>query len=484
LTDLEQRERDRERPRGALRPPSTDAVVRIGLAVVAVSLIVYALTGAASVPLAAAVLVGFAGAAYLATFTSPAWLVSLGLALTVFSGNSDELGFPIGPDRVLIAGGLAALVLRTPGAATSERTIVWRPLHAVLAAVAGIGTVSAYAAGTLLETEGLFALLDVLGIVPFTVFTLAPLIYGRAQDRDALLMVLVGTGAYLSVIGLLEGTHNLQWVFPSYIADESVGIHFGRARGPFAEAVAMGLALYGCAVGAAVAYSTWTKPTRRRVAGVVALLCLATTIFTLTRAVWLATVVATTMALLTSRRTRRVLLPIGAVGTVILIAALTFLPGFADSVGERSSDQRPLWDRYNTNHAAVEMVLTHPLFGVGWHAFEREAPKYMEVSQSYPLTGVGIPVHNVPLSHAVEIGVPAAVLWALGLLFAVGGAVLRPGPESLDPWRLGMVALFLHWLIVASFGPLTYAFPNLLLWTWAGVTSIHHLSVRADPAAT
>jgi putative inorganic carbon (HCO3(-)) transporter len=471
-----------ERPPRGLRPLSTDAVVRIGLGVVALTLLGYALTGATAVPLLGAAVVGFAGAAYLATFTSPAWLVSIGLALTVFSGNSDHLGFPIGPDRIMIAGGLAAIVVRTPGAGDPERTIVWRPLHAVLAAVAGIGVVSAYAAGTLLETEGLFALLDVLGIVPFTVFTLSPLIYANQRDRNAFLTVLVGTGAYLGVVGLLEGTHNLQWVLPRYIADGSVGIHFGRARGPFAEAVAMGLGLYGCAVASAIAYVTWTTRLRRRVAAIVCLLCLASTIFTLTRAVWLATAVATTMALLTNRRTRRVLLPIGAIGTVTLIGALSLLPGFADSVSERSSDQRPLWDRYNTNHAAIEMVLAHPLTGIGWHAFEREAPAYMEVSQSYPLTGVGIPVHNVPLSHAVEIGVPAAVLWAIGLVFAVGGAVLRPGPESLDPWRLGMVALFIHWMIVASFGPLTYAFPNLLLWTWAGVCSIHHLSVRNEQA--
>jgi hypothetical protein len=86
----------------------------------------------------------------------------------------------------------------------------------------------------------------------------------------------------------------------------------------------------------------------------------------------------------------------------------------------------------------------------------------------------------VPLSHAAELGLPTAVLWAIGLLFAVGSAVLRPGPESLDPWRLGMVALFVHWAIVAAFGPLTYAFPNLLLWTWAGIAGLGHLSAPRE----
>ena len=469
------------RPRG-LRPLSVTAVVRISVGVVAVCIAAYARTGSLTVPVLAGVAVGFVGAAYLAVFTSPALFVSVGLALTVFSGNSDELGLPIGPDRVLIAGGLAALALGTPGARPT-RTIVWRPVHAALAGVTAIATVSAYGAGTLLETEGLFALLDALGVVPFAVFTLAPLIFGTKRDRDTLLTVLVVTGAYLSVTGILEGFH-LRWLtFPRYIDDPSVGIHFGRARGPFVEAVAMGISLYGCAVASAVAWWTWPESTRRQLAGVVCLLCMAATVFTLTRAVWLATIVATTMALLASGRTRKVLLPLGIAATVALLAALALLPGFATSVDDRSSDQRPLWDRYNTNRAAIDIIESHPLTGIGWHSFEARAPAFMRVADGYPLTGVGIPVHNVPLSHAAEIGLPATILWALGLVFAVGGGVLRPGPEALDPWRLGLVALFLHWLVVASFGPLGYAFPNLLLWTWAGVTGIAHFSVvREEPA--
>ena len=41
-------------------------------------------------------------------------------------------------------------------------------------------------------------------------------------------------------------------VFPRYIVDPSVGLHFGRARGPFVEAAANGLAMCICAVAAAL----------------------------------------------------------------------------------------------------------------------------------------------------------------------------------------------------------------------------------------
>lgn len=464
-----------------LRPVSVDLVVVVGLAVVAVALVAYGLAGVSSAPLLAAALLAFAGACYLGVYASPATLVSLGLAMSIFSKNSSEIGLPISPDRLFIAAGLLSLALKLPGA-ERERAIVWRPLHAVLAASAAIGIVSAVAVGTFATGEGFFALLDRLGLVPYLVFTLAPLIYGRAKDRNTLLVVLVGTGVYLGITALLEATHNGAYVWPRYIDDPSFGTHYGRARGPFAQPSAMGMALYGCAVASAVAAYTWETVRSRRFAACVMLLCLLGTIFTLTRSNWLATGVATTLALLTTARTRRILLPVGLACFVALVVALTFIPGFADKVSERQSSVKPLWDRYNTNRAAVEMVLDRPLTGIGWQSYEAKAADYMHVADAYPLTGLGIPVHNVPLSHAAELGIVGALVWLCGLALAIGAAVLRPGPEDLEPWRLAMVALFLHWVVVASFVPLGYAFPNLQLWLWAGVCAIAHTSRKLTPA--
>src|SRR5438270_1840018 len=51
----------------------------------------------------------------------PAVMLCAALALTIFSGNWTALGlpgFPFVPDRILVAGALLALLLRSPGAAT------------------------------------------------------------------------------------------------------------------------------------------------------------------------------------------------------------------------------------------------------------------------------------------------------------------------------------------------------------------------------
>src|SRR5262249_17246826 len=55
-----------------------------------------------------------------------------------------------------------------------------------------------------------------------------------------LLWVIVGIGTYLGFTGLCEHFHLNTLVWPRYILDPTVGIQFGRIRGPFATSVAMG----------------------------------------------------------------------------------------------------------------------------------------------------------------------------------------------------------------------------------------------------
>lgn len=464
-----------------LRPIPTRAAVVAGAAAVTAAVLAELLLDQRGLLDLVTAVLAVSAVCYLAVWTSPALIFALGVGATVFSGHSADLGLPIGPDRLLVVAGLGSLLAGLPGSLPRERRIVWRPVHAVLALTVAYAAVSALRAGTLTTEEGIFALLDRLGVVPYLVFVLAPLLFGTRARRDALLSVLVAVGLYLGVTAIAEGVGATAFVLPGYINDPGVGIHFGRARGPFTEAVANGLALYGCAVASAVAAYVWRhRPWAPYVAGLAAALCLGGTIFTLTRAVWLGTVVASFAALMISHRTRRFLTPVVALGALALVAALLFVPGFSDRAEERGSSQRPLWDRYNTNRAAIQAVREEPLFGIGWQRWRTDSSEYLRVSPDYPLTGEKIEVHNVPLSHAAELGLVGLALWGTALTLGVGGAILRPGPAELDPWRLGLVALFIHWALVAAFGPLSYAFPNLLLWTWAGVCSIGHLSERIE----
>ena len=140
-----------------------------------------------------------------------------------------------------------------------------------------------------------------------------------------------------------------------------------------------------------------------------------------------------------------------------------------------------MWDRYNTNNAAIRMIKARPLFGFGWQTFPTTGPDYMRQADTYPITKSTLEVHNVFLSHAAELGLVGSILWLGAFLSAVGGALLRRGPPELRLWRIGLLAIFAAFVSVAMFGPLSYPFPNALMWTWAGIAGAPYFLGEPDP---
>jgi putative inorganic carbon (HCO3(-)) transporter len=396
-------------------------------------------------------------------------LLSFALAAEIFSGNWGNFGMPGALDRVLLVLGLVALVLGGVRA-VSDRNLRLRPIHMVLLAAATFATASSIAAHTFDLSKARFALLDRFGLVPFLMFCLAPLVFGRERQRRFLLGVLIAVGAYIGLVNFFEGVGLKGLVFPTYITDPAVGLHFGRARGPFVEAVADGLSLYMCAVAAAIGITVWRKRWIRVVCVAVIGLAALGVLFTLTRAVWIGAIAGTLVAMLVVPRARRWVLPVVLVGVVATMAVFLLVPGLESKASSRIDDQSPVWARYNTNSAALRMVEARPLFGFGWQTFPLVGTDYMRQAERYPLAGsAGLEVHNVFLSHAAELGLVGGLLWAAALLGAIGGAIVRRGPPELHPWRVGLLAIFVAFLVIANFGPLSYPFPNLLLWTWAGI---------------
>jgi putative inorganic carbon (hco3(-)) transporter len=297
-------------------------------------------------------------------------------------------------------------------------------------------------------------------------FLLAPAAFPGPRERGLLLATLVGVGIYLGLTALWETIGAEALIVPAYIADPSVGIHYGRARGPFVEAAGNGLALVMCGVACALALAVWKR--RRWVAALGLLLCVMGVEFTLTRQVWLAAAAATVIAMLVHPVLRRGLIP-AALGAVTIVAAVLLLvPGFTGKAEDRFASERPVWDRLNSNDAALRMAADRPLDGFGWYRFADAGRDYYRLAADRALTTVGR-AHNVFLSHAAELGVLAALVWIGCLAAAVGGALRRRGPPDLDAWRAGLVAVAVAWLIVANFTPMGYAFVHSVLWLWTGL---------------
>ena len=60
------------------------------------------------------------------------------------------------------------------------------------------------------------------------------------NDVAVVFRVLIGLGIYLAVTAVFEHYGLSALVFPRYIVDRTVGIHWGRSRGPFGNAAVLG----------------------------------------------------------------------------------------------------------------------------------------------------------------------------------------------------------------------------------------------------
>ncbi len=423
-----------------------------------------------SLVVGAVIVVAVLGAlAYLAWNAAPHYVFTLAIVAAPFAGNWEQVGIPgpLAPERLLLIVGILTVVLRGP-AMRDRPPLRFAAAHWLLLATAAYATASALVSETLLERVPGIQLFETFGILPFLVFTLAPVVFPTARERAVLLQGLVALGAYLGLTTLFEMTGPRALVLPGYIADPDFGIHFGYGRGPFADAVANGFGLFSCGLACCVAMQQWRSRGWRAFAVGVAVLCLLGTLLTLERSVWIGTAVGLLVLLAAAGRARRSLVPVAALTAAAIVAALLLIPDLGTKVSRRSDQQQTVWDRKNLARTAVAMIEVRPLLGVGWARYTEVNEPYLRQSADYPLTATDEPLHSVVLTYAVELGLVGALLWIASLLLGVGGALLSRGPPDLMLWRAGLAALFAFFLVEQSFVPPT-VFQNLMLWLWAGV---------------
>lgn len=418
---------------------------------------------------ALAALLVLGSCAYLVWCAEPRHTFTLAIVIAPLAGNWQEIGIPgqLAPERLLLAAGILTVLLRGPG--IRERgPLRLAAVHWLLALTAAYAAASALFAGTLLQKAPGLELIEIFGVLPFLVFTLGPVVFPTARERATLLKGFVGLGAYLSLTTLFEMTGPKALVFPRYILDPSYGIHFGRGRGPFADAVANGFALYACAVACMIGVYLWRSRGWRIFAGVVAVLCLLGTLLTLERSIWISALAASTVALLAAPVTRRLAVPALLSAASVVVVALLLIPGLSAQVTHRANDKQSVWDRQNLEHTALRMIRARPLFGFGWARYRQESAPYLRQSADYPLTAANEELSSYVQAYAVELGLVGLLLWILALLSGIGGALASRGPPDLQAWRLGLLAIFAFFAIMQNFVPPT-VFANLCLWMWAGV---------------
>lgn len=392
------------------------------------------------------------------------WCLLIGLVCDLINGNSQELKLPVSPDRLFIP--LALILMLLDG---RRRHLRWQGVHTLMVALVAWTVASMMWHGNLFDVVAVFALADRV-VFPLILFATAPLFFDRPRHRDLLLKLLTLIGVYLGCTGIIEMVA-VELAFPRYIANPELGMMFGRARGPFLAGDAMGVSAAICGFAGVLLFAR-VRTSGWRILGVIALVTgLTTTALSLTRATWFGAAVGMLVGGLMIPRLRKwIPIAFGAVVAAAVVALLA-IPGVSDIFASRFNDQTSVDDRLGSNSAAMALLHDLPWTGIGWRRFYPDGADWFRISDDFAMNNVVVEVHNVVLSRAAELGIPAAVvfvaIWAFGPL----RTFLSRTRGDLFGWRALGAAAFATWAVTGMMGPMAIPFPNYLAWLLAGVAA-------------
>lgn len=257
-------------------------------------------------------------------------------------------------------------------------------------------------------------------LFPFATFAL--ILHAISRERNLLQLTIFFAilSVYLTFVGWCEQFNWRGLIFPSFINDPSVGIHWGRVRGPFVMSPGMGLTLTFCFFSNLVlARNIYVG---RWLLYLMNLLMLPAIFWTKTRSVWLGFLMGCAIWVAYSqRRTARAIgicLLLGLGLTVAVVNMGNFLSENRDIGGWM--DMEPMLMRLGLAKMTWGIFEDHPFFGVGFGHFRDFAPAYAQdpVSAAYAY-GSSALEHNNLLSILAETGVIGVVLYILLMVMLI-----------------------------------------------------------------
>jgi len=221
-------------------------------------------------------------------------------------------------------------------------------------------------------------------------------------------------GLYLSFIAFCEHFSIRQLVYPKYIMDPSVGIHWGRARGPFVQAAFLGTILSLLFITSLFYLQCVTK---WKTLIYVGLFTMFTSIyFTYTKSNWVMVFTSLLVLGIFSVKFRKF---------IILFVILLFTLYFSGALNKLSPNrslfnerQHSIDDRKNIMLAAYLMFLDKPFYGFGYGTFEAKNDKYFVGLKNVELRGDGEGNHNLILGLLAETGLVGTIPFIL-IIFTI-----------------------------------------------------------------
>ncbi len=221
------------------------------------------------------------------------------------------------------------------------------------------------------------------------------------------LAVLAVLGVYLAVTAIAEVRGQWSIVFPRYLADPTLGIHFGRARGPELNSASLGVYLTICL------WSAWLlRPDVRRVWQLVlwtAVPLMVIGIFaTYTRSTWIGLLASAVVVgyLQLAKAWRLPLLMLAALGGILIATVMWHDVVGLQREGTANESGHSVDQRKSFAYVSAKMFWDHPVFGVGFgRYYDCKLPYLSDRSQSFELESLrGLHHHNTFLSLLTETG--------------------------------------------------------------------------------
>lgn len=352
------------------------------------------------------------------------WILSL--LFVLFSKTSLGIDMPnLSLDRIIWAFLISYYLFNL---ITGQISLSHRTTEIFMLILCGLGIFS------VIRTKGISFSRDILNtysvlfntyIVPFSIFSITKDFIREEQKIRKLFIFLSFTLLYISLTAIFEYFKITSFVFPRGIMDPGLGIHFGRARGPFLQAAINGTVLGMLSV-ANLHMAINTRFPRKVFFIIVAIFAPVAVFFTYTRAAWLAMVVSFTFILSISRRFRKY------IGILLLLGAILMVPLHSKIINKkiltsRSYSISPIYDRINLYHTYVAMFMERPFLGFGLGNFSNYSHEYFSRLKSDDPYNIDIPtIHDTFAGTLVELGglglivflsILASIFWKSILLF-------------------------------------------------------------------
>jgi O-antigen ligase len=285
--------------------------------------------------------------------------------------------------------------------------------------------------------------------IPLTLYGILRCSQPNEKKLKPVLVMWAVFGVYLSLTAFLEIGKMWTLVFPKFIADPELGIHFGRARGPMLQSVRLGICLLACWL-PLIVFAIWLDP-RSKARWVLGLatfpLFAGGVFFTYTRSIWIGLVFIAAMIVLLclQGRTRRFFLTTGFLGSILVLSVFgSSLIAFKREYSAQETRESTLM-RGAFAYVSIQMIKERPIAGFGFNQFNAANREFLsDRSTDMRLEAIrGYVHHNSFLSLLVDLGIVGFSLYSLLLVVWIRRAWQLWKCQSVPKWARGLALVAL-----------------------------------------